>query len=177
MATMVWLFPQATVLTLSGLRALTQDGFKILSLWPKPNCPNSLLPNVNKRPVWVTTAVCSSPQDMATRKEKDQITGPFRQNYLFSFMLLNHNDLIKVWFIQVPGLKFRKPEIHLLISLGNIFVKSIGIFFCDQKWKYIYLLCTLWKSNDFTIYSRCLSCLLFKDNFVKTIWNEIYLLN
>ena len=48
--------------------------------------------------------------------------------------------------------------------------------FCDQKWIYIYLLCTLWKSNDFTIYSRCLSCLLFKDNFVKTIWSEIYLI-
>ena len=138
MATMVWLFPQATVLTLSGLRALTQDGFKILSLWPKPNCPNSLLPNVNKRPVWVTTAVCSSPQDMATRKEKDQITGLFRQKYLFSFMLLNHNDLIKVWFIQVTGLGNQKficlfhLEIFSWNRLAYFFVtKNENTFICS----------------------------------------------
>ena len=82
MATKVWALPQATVRTLSGLSTLTQEGLSTLSLWPRPNWPNSLLPNVNIRPVCVTTAVCSSPHEMCTMRSRliQNFEGAFSAN-------------------------------------------------------------------------------------------------
>ena len=67
METTVWLFPHATALTLSGFKDLTHDGFKILSLWPSPNCPNSLLPKVNDKITKIKLSEAIDYTDSATK--------------------------------------------------------------------------------------------------------------
>ena len=44
----------------------TQLGFSTLLLWPRPSWPHSLDPKLKRRPEEVATAVCSSPQEIAT---------------------------------------------------------------------------------------------------------------
>ena len=92
----------------------TQLGFSTLLLWPRPSWPHSLDPKLKRRPEEVATAVCSSPQEIAT------ISSFLIQNLLGAFSA--NLDLPNVNTAPVAGISGSSITNHLLFSTEAVLV-------------------------------------------------------